>query len=225
MGQRDENPFKRRSRSWYLLLVLLLLLFLGALFGRIEVAPDLWREEGYVCAVCGRERTTHVYFGLGFIRITASPATVCCDRVIGSHKHIWLWDYSNTILLKADGFAYRDVPICDIGVAPALARLAETPYLTPVVQALCDVDNWFALLARDILPSCPPPWDQSLQAWWEENKRWFQVEHDKERALKVFDDIYTDEKADEEFYDLWDGVRKARANLDRFGAPTEGALR
>jgi hypothetical protein len=112
------------------------------------------------------------------------------------------------------------VPICHSSIVEPLAKLDGTPYLKPVVEALCDVDNWFVLLARDALWLRPPPAHQDLEPWWEKNKRWFQVEHDAQRAMTVFREIYPDE----EFSDLWEAVLQTKGDLSRFGGPTLGAV-
>jgi hypothetical protein len=218
MGQGDEyraeGPTKGSGFPAWQLLVGGFILLLGVLLW----TDRLWCEKGEICAVCGRERIINTPFLLGFSRIRPSPATVYCDRIIGPHQHIWVFDYANSLLSKADGFAHSNVPICDNGIVGPLATLDGTPYLKPVVEALCDVDNWFVLLARDALVRRPPP-AQNLEAWWEQNKRWFQVEHDAQRALTVFRDIYPNE----EFSDLWEAVLRTKCDLNRFGGPTVGA--
>ena len=122
--------------------------------------------------------------------------------------------------MRADGFAKQDIPLCRTGVAEALATLEGSPHIEPVVTALCDVDNYYALVARDVLTGRAPE-PERLDEWWQENKRWFEIEHDAEKALKVLDEIYPNE----DFYNLWDAAQETRSNLGRFGAPTRGAWR
>jgi hypothetical protein len=153
----------------------------------------LWSHEVHVCAVCGRVKTTNRYLALRFTRITPSPATVYCDRVLGEHKHIWVFDESVTLMLIADGVAGSRAPLHNDRVFRALVTLDGSPFLEPVVKALCDVDNRFSQVAQDALVSWPPPLPPDLQAWWEENNKYFRIVHDQGKSLEALERTYLKE--------------------------------
>ena len=216
----EKKQARRRSRRR--LVKTALVIFIATLCLDRAGVIDLYgwppSSEWRVCAVCGRSKKMECPFGIKFRWTAASPATHYCDRHVGPHEHIWVLDYAYRSGVHMDGFAEWKVPICAYGISEDLTTLADSPHIAPVVRALCDVDNYFAWVALDAVRRRRPK-PGPLNEWWEENKRWFQTEHDAEKALKVLDEIYPDEQ----YCELWDGALITRANHREYGAPTIGA--
>jgi hypothetical protein len=231
-------PKEGRRRSWVPLLLILLVLsvlsmffvpraidYLGFLLGYYPESI-----EGYICAVCGRlkcvqkrgPRVTAVTFG-------DSLATGHSERFVGPHSHIWILDWEHSRRFSGrqtgDSFAHSKIPIVAYDIPRALRMLAGTDYLEPVVKALCDVDNYYAYLARDVLcyffnPEQPPTPEQ-LDKWWQHYKQFFVIDHDAERALPLLKSI---EKGEGPYVPLQDAARQTLEYHDRFGVPTLGAV-
>jgi hypothetical protein len=169
-------------------------------------------------------------FGLLRVRLTDSPSTKYSDQFVGPHKHIWLSDWERVRDLSGlehgDSFASREIPLAAYRVRVVLPMLEGTDYLESVVRALCDVDNYYAYLARDVLswesvdvldPEHPPT-RQQLDEWWERNKQFFTIEHDAERALPLLKLI-----ANSEGMWLPGAARQTLRYHGRSGVPTRGA--
>jgi hypothetical protein len=236
----NAQPKVGRRRRWVSLSVLLFLLFvLTSIFltatldycGVIDVYPK--SEEGYICAVCGRGKRVMHQFGTTRLTHKDSLGTKYADRVVGAHQHIWVGDSSFVRTFAGgqvgDSFAFLEVPIVVHGVPRALGMLEGTEYLEPVVKALCDVDNYYAYLARDVLvwgsldvfhgDRAPTP--QQLDEWWKQKKQFFVIEHDPEGALPVLKAI---EKGEEPYCLLQEAARQTLEYHDRYGVPTLGAV-
>jgi len=235
-------PKEGRRRSWIpLLLTLLVLPLLTMIFFRSGMDYLGFRlgyypnsVTGYMCAVCGRwkcvqkrgSRVTAVTFG-------DSLATGYSERFVGPHSHIWVvdWEHYDTFSVRqsADSFAHLKIPIVADDIPRALKMLAGTDYLEPVVKALCDVDNYYAYLARDVLFYCggdvfnpeQPPTPEQLDKWWQHYKEFFVIEHDAQRALPLLKAIEEEERP---YALLQESARQTLEYHERDGVPTPGAV-
>ncbi len=221
-----------RALLWGSLLAVVALLLLLAAFvlDSTGVVPiELDSVTGYVCAVCGRCKVVRRRFGSERTSCRRSPATSFCDRFVGAHEHIWVNDHDYqkrlSVTTFGDSFAHMEIPMSAYGVSRALEMLEGTPYLEIVVKALCDVDNYYAYVARQVLvwESCQVfdpdrlPTREQLDAWWERNRQFFDVEHDARVALSNLEQI------NKEYSFAGYGARQTLEYHKRYGVPTKGA--
>jgi len=226
--RRDEpwSAFRSVVRYAFPLLLLLSIAFVVTVYldykGVIDIYPK--SQQVYVCAVCGRKVALHQLLGLQWQRYEDARSPDYCSLFVGDHEHVLVEDTDDGSIII---FAPRghDVPMADPYVLKALPVLEGTPYLEPVVKALCDVDNHYAYVARDVLtletlalfhPDCPPTRPR-LDQWWQENKQYFEIEHDPQKAVPRLEGIASQ---------LHPGAYGARQTLEyhkRYGVPTTGA--
>ncbi len=190
--------------------------------GAIDIYPK--SQQVYVCAVCGRKVGLHQLLVLQWQRYEDARSPDYCGLFVGDHEHVLVEDTDDGSIIV---FAPRghDVPMADPYVLKALPVLEGTPYLEPVVKALCDVDNYYAYVARDVLtletlgllrhgaPSTRPRLDQ----WWQENKQYFEIEHDPQKAVPGL------KKIARQFHFGAYGARQTLGYHKRYGVPTIGA--
>jgi hypothetical protein len=198
----------------------------------IDVYPK--SAEGYICAVCGRLKYAKHGFLITRTTYHDSPGTKFSDQFIGDHEHVWVEESRGSwggrhARQAADSFAHFEIPIVKYAIQRALDMLEGTEYLEPAVKALCDVDNYYAYLARDVLsyysrdvfhPDHLPTREQ-LDKWWEQHKQFFVIEHDAQRALPL---LKTIEKEEEPYGLLQEAARQTLEYHDRYGVPTLGAV-
>lgn len=232
MSAEDEHhdepwsAFRGIVRYAFPLLLLLATVFVVTAYldykGVIDIYPK--SQQVYVCAVCGRKVALHQMLGLQWQRYEDDRSPDYCSLFVGDHEHVLVEDTDDgAIIIFAP--RHHDVPMADPYVLKALPVLEGTPYLEIVVKALCDVDNYYAYVARDVLvwESCQvfnpdrPPTREHLDAWRERNRQFFDVEHDARVALSNLEQI------NKEYSFAGHGAWQTLGYHKRYGVPTRGA--
>ncbi len=226
--RHDASGAVLRALAHYVLPLVLFLIvaFLVSAYLDLKDIIDVYPKSSsvHICAVCGKQVVVRRQFGLDWQSEDSSSSRRDGSRFVGKHRHIFIPTEHDQYLRVFPTYA-EEIPMANHYVLRTLPALEGTPYLPPVVKALCDVDNYYAYVARDVLVfgtvhllyRSHRPTGARLDEWWEENKQYFEIEHDPQNAVPRLRRIASQ---------LHPGAYGARQTLDyhaRYGVPTKGA--